>query len=375
MPGASPGRSSDLRPPRLLDLVRDRIRFLHYSLRTEQAYVDWIRRYVIFHGKRHPSAMGAAQVEAFLTHLAAQRQVSASTQNQAQSALLFLYRQVLGTELPWLEGVVRAKPAQRLPVVLTRHDVRRLLAQLRGHHRLIGDLLYGSGLRLLEGLRLRVKDVELGRGEIVVRNGKGGKDRITMLPVALRSRLGEQIDSVRALHARDLAAGHGFVWLPPALARRYPAAPRELGWQYVFPAAHRAVDPVSRCVLRHHVSDLSFQRAVRQAVRHAGIDKPATPHTLRHSFATHLLEDGYDIRTVQELLGHADVSTTMIYTHVLNRGGRGVRSPLDALEQPAHDPEWSRRETADPADDAEQDEPERPAGRSEHRIAGTRDEG
>jgi len=336
VPGAA-GAPPSLEPtappaPRLLDLVRDRIRFLHYSLRTEQAYVDWIKRYVLFHGKRHPSAMGATEVEAFLTHLAARRNVSASTQNQAQSALLFLYRQVLGTELPWLEGVVRARPTQRLPVVLTRHEVRRLLSALRGQHRLIGHLLYGSGLRLLEGLRLRVKDVELERREIVVRNGKGGKDRITMLPAALRARLAEQIEGVRASHARDAAAGHGFVWMPPALARRYPGSARELGWQYVFPAAHRAIDPLSQRVLRHHVGDQAFQRALRQAVRDAGIDKPATPHTLRHSFATHLLEDGYDIRTVQELLGHADVSTTMIYTHVLNRGGRGVRSPLDTID-------------------------------------------
>jgi integron integrase len=331
---ALPTDAPALPPPRLLDRVRDRIRFLHYSLRTEQAYVDWIRRYVVFHGKRHPSGMGAPEVEAFLTYLAAQRAVSASTQNQAQSALLFLYRQVLGVELPWLEGVVRARPTQRLPVVLTRQEVHRLLGQLRGHHRIVGQLLYGSGLRLMEGLRLRVKDVELERGEIVVRNGKGGKDRITMLPQALRSRLAEQIDGVRTLHARDVAEGHGFVWLPPALARRYANAPRELGWQYVFPASHPAADSISRRILRHHVSDLSFQRAVKQAVRDARIDKPATPHTLRHSFATHLLEDGYDIRTVQELLGHADVSTTMIYTHVLNRGPRGVRSPLDGSMTP-----------------------------------------
>ena len=328
------GAAAHLPPtaPRLLDLVRDRIRFLHYSLRTEQAYVDWIRRFVLFHGKRHPSAMGAAEVESFLTYLAAQREVSASTQNQAQSALLFLYRQVLGVELPWLEGVLRAKPSQRLPVVLTRAEVGRVLGALQGHHRIIGHLLYGAGLRLLEGLRLRIKDVELERREIVVRNGKGSKDRVTMLPGALLRPLREQIDSVHRLHTRELDAGFGRVWLPPALGRRYPDACRELGWQFVFPAAHRSVDPRSTAVLRHHVSDQAFQRALRQAVRHAGVAKPATPHTLRHSFATHLLEDGYDIRTVQELLGHADVSTTMIYTHVLNRGGRGVRSPLDTLE-------------------------------------------
>ena len=323
------GPGSEQPPRRLLDRVRDRIRFLHYSLRTEQAYVDWIRRFVLFHHKRHPSGMGAREVEVFLTHLAAAREVSASTQNQAQSALLFLYREVLGQELPWLEGVVRAHSPTRLPVVLTRREVRRLLEALHGRHQLIGQLLYGSGMRLLEGLRLRIKDVELERGEIVVRNGKGAKDRMTMLPRALKSPLAAQIQSVRRLHERDVAAGFGGTWMPPALARKYPTAGRELIWQYVFPAGHRAIDSRSHRVYRHHVSDQAFQRAMKQAVRDAGLDKPATPHTLRHSFATHLLEDGYDIRTVQELLGHSDVSTTMIYTHVLNRGGRGVLSPLD----------------------------------------------
>jgi len=317
------------RPVLLLDRVRDRIRLKHYSLRTEQAYCDWIKRFVLFHGKRHPSGLGAAEVEAFLTFLAVEGRVAASTQNQAKSALLFLYKEVLGVELPWLDGIERARAPTRLPVVLTREEVARVLARLHGDHRTIGTLLYGTGLRIMEAMRLRVKDVEYTRREILVRDGKGHKDRITMLPVKSLAPLRDQIERARELHRVDLEQGYGAVWLPFALARKYPEAAREWGWQYVFPAATRSLDPRDGAIRRHHLSDQAFQRAMKTAVRGAGIAKPATPHTLRHSFATHLLEAGYDIRTVQELLGHQDVSTTMVYTHVLNRGGRGVVSPVD----------------------------------------------
>jgi len=317
--------------PRLLDRVRDRIRFKHYSIRTEAAYVDWIKRFVHFHGRRHPSLLGAPEVEAYLTHLAAARRVSASTQNQAKSALLFLYKEVLGVELPWLDGIQSAKTASRLPVVLTVDETARVLGRLRATHALVGRLLYGTGMRIMEALRLRVKDVEFARSEILIRDGKGAKDRITMLPRGLALPLKRQIAHAARLHREDLAAGYGEVYLPAALARKYPSAAREWCWQYVFPADRRTGDPRSGEVRRHHLGDQAFQRAMRQALRDAGIAKPATPHTLRHSFATHLLESGYDIRTVQELLGHADVSTTMIYTHVLNRGGRAVISPLDRL--------------------------------------------
>ena len=315
--------------PRLLDRVRDRIRVKHYSLRTEQAYVDWIRRFIGFHGKRHPLTMGASEVEAFLSHLAVERTVASATQNQAKAALLFLYGEVLGVELPWLDGVVQAKASQRLPVVLTRDEVAQVLRRLDGVHRLVASLLYGAGLRVLEALRLRVKDVDFVRREIVVRDGKGGKDRVTMLPRDAVRPLRAQLLEVRVLHQRDLDDGLGAVWLPHALARKTPNAATDWGWQYVFPARDLSTDPRDGVVRRHHLSDQAIQRAARQAARAADIAKPATPHTLRHSFATHLLEAGYDIRTVQELLGHSDVSTTMIYTHVLNRGGRGVVSPLD----------------------------------------------
>ncbi len=317
--------------PRLLERVHEIIRRKHYSIRTEQAYVDWIKRFILFHDKRHPKDLGATEVEAFLTHLAVDRDVSASTQNQAQSALLFLYREVLGIELSWLDAVARAKTPTKLPVVLTVDEVTRILDRLTGTHRLIGRLMYGTGLRILEALRLRVKDVEFERGEILVRDGKGLKDRVTVLPRGLMRPLHVHLKDVAVMHRQDLDDGFGAVWLPFALARKYPAAPREWPWQYVFPAGRRSMDPRSGVVRRHHVGDQAFQRAMRQAVRDAHIHKPATPHTLRHSFATHLLESGYDIRTVQELLGHSNVSTTMIYTHVLNRGGRGVISPLDRL--------------------------------------------
>ena len=278
--------------------------------------------------------MGAAEVSEFLTHLAVAGQVAASTQNQAKSALLFLYREVLNVELPWLDDVESAKAPRRLPVVLSRAEVAALLARLDGTSALVCRMLYGTGLRIMECLRLRVKDVDFERCEILVRDGKGFKDRVTMLPSSLVPTLREQLARVAELHRQDLAAGHGAVWLPYALERKYPNAAREWAWQYIFPSANLSVDPRSDTVRRHHVSDQAVQRALKLAVRAAGIAKPATPHTLRHSFATHLLEAGYDIRTVQELLGHSDVSTTMIYTHVLNKGGRGVVSPIDRMEPP-----------------------------------------
>ena len=316
--------------PRLLIRVRDIIRLKHYSIRTEQAYTDWVKRFILFHKKRHPAEMGAVEVEQFLTHLAVKGGVAASTQNQAKSALLFLYRDVLEIELPWLDHVAKAKDGKRIPVVLTVLETQRLMDELDGTAGLIARLLYGSGMRVMEGVRLRVKDVDFERRELIVREGKGNKDRVTMLPQTLVEPLQQHLLRVKSLHEKDLAAGFGDVYLPFALSRKYPSAGREWHWQYVFPAAKRSIDPRSDVERRHHVTDQTVQRAVRQAARDARINKPVTPHTLRHSFATHLLQSGYDIRTVQELLGHKDVQTTMIYTHVLNRGGRGVVSPLDA---------------------------------------------
>ncbi|MGA7181445.1 MAG: integron integrase [Thiobacillaceae bacterium] len=316
--------------PKLLDRLRAEIRLRHYSIRTEETYADWARRYILFHGKRHPAQMGAEEIRNFLSHLATERNVSASTQNQAKSALLFLYKEVLGIDLPWLDEVISAKKARRLPVVLTQTEVRRLLGGTSGSMGLIVALLYGTGMRLLEGLRLRVKDVEFTRREIIVREGKGNKDRITMLPENLLLSLKAHLEKVKALHDRDIEAGFGEVYLPDALAVKYPNAARSWGWQYVFPSSQRSIDPRSGVERRHHVHEHSVQRAVREAAKLAEIHKPVTPHVLRHSFATHLLQAGYDIRTVQELLGHKDVATTMIYTHVLNKGGRGVVSPLDA---------------------------------------------
>jgi integron integrase len=275
--------------------------------------------------------MGAAEVEAFLTHLAVEGKVSASTQNQAKSAILFLYREVLQQELPGLDGIEQAKNSRRLPVVLTHAEVGAVLGRLKGIHGLLGRLLYGTGMRLMEGMRLRVRDVEFERQEIIVRDGKGFKDRVTMLPVSLIEPLKAHLATVKILHEDDLRAGNGSVYLPYALEKKYPAADREWGWQYVFPATQLSVDPRSGKMRRHHLDEKVLQRAMKQAVRDAGLVKPATPHTLRHSFATHLLQAGYDIRTVQELLGHKEVSTTMIYTHVLNRGGQGVVSPLDRI--------------------------------------------
>jgi integron integrase len=317
--------------PRLLDQLRERIRLRHYSIRTEDTYVDWVRRFILFHGRRHPSEMGKVELEAFLTHLAVERNVAASTQNQAKSALLFLYREVLELELPWLDDVEKAKKPKRLPVVLTEAEVQAVLGELEGVWRLLGRLLYGSGLRLMEGVRLRVKDVEFSRREIVVREGKGFKDRVTMLPDSLVEPLQRHLKKVRKLHEQDLALGFGEVYLPYALAQKYPNASREWAWQYVFPSGQLSFDPRSGVQRRHHLDEKGMQRAMKQAVRSLDLVKLATPHTLRHSFATHLLEAGHDIRTVQELLGHSNVQTTMIYTHVLNRGGRGVSSPLDRL--------------------------------------------
>lgn len=319
--------------PKLLDQVRERIRVKHYSLRTEEAYLHWIRRFIFFHGKRHPRQMGGPEVEAFLSHLATVGQVAPSTQNQALSALLFLYREVLAVELPWLDGVVRAKRSQHVPVVLTENEVRALLARLDGTKWLAASLLYSTGMRLLEGLRLRVKDVDFERREITVRDGKGTKDRRTMLSERLLEPLRTHLAKARALHEQDLVEGFGEVHLPFALARKYPKAGRSWPWQYVFPSGSRSADPTDGVIRRHHLDEKIVQRAVSAAGRAAGIAKPVSPHILRHSFATHLLSAGYDIRTVQELLGHSDVSTTMIYTHVLNKGGGAVRSPLDRLEQ------------------------------------------
>lgn len=316
-------------PPKLLDQVRDKIRVKHYSIRTETQYLQWIRRFILFHGKRHPREMSAPEVEAFLSHLATVGNVSASTQNQALSALLFLYREVLDIDLPWMDTMVRAKKPRRLPVVLSRAEVARVLERMDGTYGLMARLLYGTGMRLMECARLRVKDVDFARREILIREGKGGKDRVTMLPEALVVPLKEHLGKRRRLYEDDLAKGMAGVYLPDALARKYPNSATEWGWQYVFPSGSYSVDPRSGHERRHHIDEKLLQRAMKRAVAASGIVKPATPHTLRHSFATHLLEGGYDIRTVQELLGHSDVSTTMIYTHVLNKGGRGVTSPLD----------------------------------------------
>ena len=316
-PPASP---ADQSPPRLLDRVRGEIRARHYSIRTEDAYVQWIRRFILFHGRRHPQEMAAAEVGAFLTYLAVERSVSASTQNQAKAALLFLYGQVLKLDLPWLEEVVTGRTQRRLPVVLTAVEVRRLFDEMNGVSSLVAALLYGTGMRLMEGLRLRIKDVEFSRRELVVRNGKGGKDRVTVLPENLMLPLQKQIAHAKSLHDADLREGFGSVWLPDALAVKYPTAARSWGWQWVFPGATRSADPRTAKTHRHHLHEQSVQRTVALAAKRAGIDKPCSPHVLRHSFATHLLQAGYDIRTVQELLGHSDVKTTMIYTHVLNRG-------------------------------------------------------
>lgn len=326
--GAGASKAAE-KPPKLLDQVRDRMRRLHMARRSEEVYVGWVRRFILANGKRHPRDLGATDIERFLTGLAVHGRVSASTQNQALSALLFLYKQVLGLELPWLDGMERAKRPQRVPTVLTRAETQALLGELRGVHWLMGSLLYGTGMRLMECVRLRVKDVDFERHEIVVRQGKGAKDRRTMLPLMLVEPLRTQLAEARRVHERDLASGFGRVWLPDALDRKFRGAAADWGWQYVFPASARSIDPRDGVERRHHVDESSLQRAIKRARDRAGIAKPATCHTLRHSFATHLLEAGQDIRTIQELLGHKDVATTQIYTHVLNRGGMGVVSPLD----------------------------------------------
>ncbi|WP_297835065.1 integron integrase [Thermomonas sp.] len=318
------------RHPGLLEVVRSKLRAKHYSLRTEQAYVAWIRRFILANGRRHPREMGGAEVEAFLSRLAVEGRVSASTQNQALSALLFLYREVLRVELPWMESVLRAKRPRRLPTVLSHLEVRQLLSMMSGRTWLMASLLYGTGMRLMECLRLRVKDVDFARNEILIRNGKGAKDRRTMLPRTLEEPLRREIERARLLHVQDLAEGLGETPLPDALARKYPNSGKEFGWQFVFPSDQRSINPYTGRTHRHHVDDGVLSRAIKRARGQAGIDKLVSAHTLRHSFATHLLESGYDIRTIQELLGHKDLATTQIYTHVLNRGGRGVRSPLDA---------------------------------------------
>jgi integron integrase len=315
--------------PKLLDQVRDIIRRKHFSLRTERIYCDWIRRFILYHRKRHPQEMGETEITEFLTHLARDGLVAASTQNQALSSILFLYREVLNQHIGWLDRVERAKRPARLPAVLTRDEARRVFLNLHGRHRLMAGLLYGSGLRLMECVRLRVKDVDFGYLRITVREGKGGKDRVTMLPVNLAKALERELGKVRAQHEEDVERGFGEVFLPNAIARKFPNAAREWGWQYVFPSSRLSIDPRTGQRRRHHTDESVLQTAVKKAVRAAGITKAATCHTLRHSFATHLLENGYDIRTVQELLGHKDVSTTMIYTHVLNKPGIGVKSPLD----------------------------------------------
>lgn len=299
-------------PPRLLDQIRERIRYKHYSLRTERAYVDWARRFILFHGKRHPRELGAPEVEAFLMHLVAERNVAASTHQQALAALLFLYGEVLGIDLPWLQDIGRPKKPKRLPVVLSEDEVRRLFVHLEGEPRLMARLIYGAGLRLMECVRLRVKDVSLDRGELIVRSGKGAKDRVTMLPRSLHGDLREQFTRAKALYGQDRAAGRAGVELPHALSCKYPQAATAWSWFWIFPARKLSTDPRSNLVRRHHAHEQTLQRAIGRAVARAEIAKPATTHTLRHSFATHLLESGYDIRTVQELLGHADVATTMV---------------------------------------------------------------
>jgi integron integrase len=316
---------------KLLDQVSEVMRFKHYSIRTERTYREWIKRFIVFHQKRHPREMGAFEVERFLSDLAVRGKVAASTQNQAFNALLFLYRQVLHQDIGQIEGVERAKRPERLPVVLTREEVERVLGVMTGTYQLMARILYGAGLRLMECVRLRVKDVDFGQNQILVRDGKGFKDRVTLLPEFVQGSVKEHLKRVKILHEEDLARGNGQVHMPYALERKYPNANREWGWQYVFPAVGASRDPRSGRVQRHHVNEQKLQRAVKEAIRASGVIKPGSCHTFRHSFATHLLEAGYDIRTVQQLLGHKDVSTTQIYTHVMRKPGMGVRSPLDSL--------------------------------------------
>jgi len=335
MADSTPSPSNPSRPKKLLDQVRDAIRLKHYSRRTEESYVHWVKRFILFHDKRHPNDMGRPEIEAFLTHLATHEHVAASTQNQALAALLFLYRNVLHCDDPALFeslNMARAEKPAHLPTVLTKEQVTRIIQFVPGEYQLMARLLYGSGLRLMECLRLRVMDIDFAQSQIIVRDGKGEKDRVTMLPASLAQPLQQHLARVKRQHDHDLAKGYGYVDLPYALARKYPNANREWVWQYVFPSRSLSKDPQnpqSNQLYRHHAHESGLQKAVASAARHAGIPKRVTCHAFRHSFATHLLEAGYDIRTVQELLGHSDVSTTMIYTHVLNKGPRAVRSPLD----------------------------------------------
>ena len=329
--GATMEKSNNLqaKAPRLLDQVRNKLRVMHYSYRTEEAYVPWVKQYILFSGKRHPRDLGKKELEKFLTYLAVDRKVAASTQNQALSAILFLYQQVLGIDLEWLDNVVRAKKPENIPVVLTQAEVEALFDHLSGKYWLMASLMYGSGLRVTECLRLRIQDVDFGYRQIIVRNGKGGKDRLTPLPDVLEAPLRLQIQEAMKVHRKDVVEGYGEVSLPFALAKKYPKAAWEMVWQFLFPASNRARDPRSGREKRHHLDPSVIQKMMKQASRAAGIKKRVTPHTMRHCFATHLLQAGYDIRTVQELMGHKDVKTTMIYTHVLQRGGSAVRSPMD----------------------------------------------
>lgn len=343
--GARPIARGLLRPPpaqlpplqsvKLLDQVRERIRYLHYSRRTEEAYVHWCRAFIRFHGIRHPAEMGGPEVEAYLSWLSNERDVAVSTHRQALSALLFLYGKVLAMSLPWMAEIGRPQVKRRLPVVLSQSEVLAVLDHLEGTHRLLAQLLYGTGMRITEALQLRVKDLDFDHGAVVVREGKGGKDRVVMLPQSLVQGLRQQLNAARSIWMQDQEAGRGGVSMPDALERKYPRAGASWGWFWVFPQAEHSTDPRSGVVRRHHLYDQTFQRAFKRAVVAAGITKLATPHTLRHAFATHLLQAGYDIRTVQELLGHSDVATTMIYTHVLKVGGGGVRSPMDSLGLPS----------------------------------------
>jgi len=317
--------------PRLLDNVREVMRVYHYSISTEHSYIQWIKRFIYFHNKRHPQDMGGEEITAFLTHLAVNRKVAPATQNQALSAILFLYKRVLMIDLPWLDNVIRAKQTKRLPVVFTRQEIKALLAQFEGTRWLIFSLMYGCGFRILECLRLRVKDIDYHYKQIIIRDAKGGKDRVTLLPESLIEPIRNHLARVKILHKQDLASGFGCVYLPHALERKYPKACREWPWQFVFPANNISVDPRSGVRRRHHLYKQALQRHLKRAINNAGIVKPASSHTLRHSFATHLLEDGYDIRTVQELLGHKDVKTTQIYTHVMGKGCNGVKSPLERI--------------------------------------------
>lgn len=320
-----------IRSPRLLDQVKEVIRRKHYSIRTERTYADWVKRYILFHHKRHPKDLGKTEITEFLNHLAIDRKVAASTQNQALSALVFLYKEVLDQEFGWLENLEYAKRPEKLPVVFSPEEIKSVLSLMDGIYWIIATILYGSGLRIMETLHLRIMDIDFDYRQIFVRNGKGQKDRGTMLPEILVEPLKKQIEKVVLTHKMDLIDGYGAVYLPFALENKYPTANKEFKWQYLFPAAKRSVDPRSGMIRRHHIGQSPVQRSVRSAVRNAGIIKNATCHTFRHSFATHLLEAGYDIRTVQELLGHKDVSTTMVYTHVMKKGGKGVRSPADEL--------------------------------------------